>query len=86
MPRQCQGKFSCSSHTDTKNHMDKKGLQTIAALTSPHAALSPEIKHWSTTMRTGIPEFSFDDKRRGRSIALHLQSKHLELFPLPSHH
>lgn len=91
MQRQCQGKFSCNSHTDTKNHMDKKGLQTIAAVTSPHAALSPEIKHWSTTMRTEIPvlidtEFNFDDKRRGRAIALHLQSKHLELFPLPSHH
>lgn len=86
MPRQRQGKFSCNSHTDMKNHMDKKGLQTVAALTSPHAAPSPEIKHWSTTMRTGIPEFNFDDKRRGRSIALHLQSKHLELFPLPSHH
>lgn len=66
--------------------MDQKGLQTIAALTSLHAAVSPEIKLWSTTMRTGIPELAFDDKRRGKSTALHLQSRHLGLFPLPSHH
>lgn len=62
LSRQCQGKLSCSSHTDRKNHMDKKGFQTIVALTSHHATVLPEIKHWSATTRNGIPELSFDEK------------------------
>lgn len=42
--------------------MDKKGFQTIVALTSRHATVLPEIKHWSATTRNGIPELSFDEK------------------------
>lgn len=86
LPRQCQGKLSCSLHTERKNHMDKKGFQTIVALTSPHATVLPEIKHWSATTRNVIPELSFDEKWRGRSNALHLYSKHVGLYHLPSHH
>lgn len=61
-------------------------LQTSTCLTSPHTAVFPEMKHWSAVLRTKIPQLRSDDKRRRRSLALQLQSKHLGVFSLPFLH